>query len=86
MNYVAMFNIAAAYERFNKFSCAFKWFKRVIQTDPTFSTAYMGAALNLFKQGKFKLSAAYIEESIVVLEEEKVAKLGGRIDTAERED
>ena len=29
-HYLVMFNIACSYERFSKFSCAFKWFKRAV--------------------------------------------------------
>ena len=48
-----MYNIATCYERFSKYSCAYKWFKRTVQMDPTMHAAHMGASLNLFKLGKF---------------------------------
>ena len=85
-HYVAMFNIAAVYERFNKFTCAFKWFKRTVQVESSMNEAHMGAALNLFKLGKFELAATFVEEAIAVLEDLKREKEGGRIDTVELED
>ena len=64
---MAMYNIATCYERFRKFSCAFKWFKRTVQIQPSMHRAHMGASLNLFKLGKFELAVNFIEEAIEVL-------------------
>lgn len=81
-----MYNIAACYERFNKFSCAYKWFRRAVQTQPKMDIAHMGAALNLFKLGKFKKAVIFIEEAILALQGRKLETGCSDVNAVEQED
>lgn len=49
-----MHNIAVCYERLEKFSSALKWFKRASQIKPSMHFTFIGAAINLFKLGKYE--------------------------------
>ena len=85
-HYLAMFNIASCYERFNKFSCAYKWFKRTVQIQPKMHEAHMGTALNLFKLGRYQEAVLFIEEAILALQNRKLESGCKHIDEVEQED
>ena len=59
-----MFNLAANYERLGKFGSALKWFKQAAKIKPDFELAHEGAALNLFKLGRYKAAAKSIRACI----------------------
>ena len=63
-NFLAMFNLAANYERLYKFASALKWLKQATKVKPDFELAHEGAALNLFKLGRYKEAAESIRACI----------------------
>ena len=65
-NFLAMFNLAACCERLGKLSTALKWFKQATKVKPDFELAHEGAALNLFKLGRYKEAAKALRACIAI--------------------
>lgn len=71
-----MHNIAVCYERLEKFSSALKWFKRASQIKPSMHFTFIGAAINLFKLGKYEKAEQFVRAAIKEVEKEKIEQYG----------
>ena len=74
-NFLSMFNLAANYERLQKFGSAFKWFKMAAETKPNMEIAHCAAGLNAFKLGRYKEALKSFRDCIGVYEELKASKI-----------
>ena len=75
-HYVAMYNLAVCYERRDKLSSALKWFKRASKIKPSLHFTYVGAAVNLFKLGRFEKAEAFVRAGIAQVKKLKIEKFG----------
>ena len=77
-NFLAMFNLAASYERLSKLGSALRWFRQATKVKPDFEIAHEGAALNLFKLGRYAEAAKCLRACIDIYAEARTATLAAQ--------